>query len=305
MIELPKELIKEVQILSSTVRYSDIPSKNSLDKNTAIFFIAGQKSPLERFFPMSEYFAQFYHTYGYEIPGMGVAKRNPGAPATIKSLGDEIAVFLDTVVKEKNIIIVAASAGFWFTTEALLASSKVQKRVQKIISVVGLLGKDTFGFSKLKKLFILAFCKVIVTDPGSKFVNWALSKELLVSIYTKYMIKKRHLSHLPVETQQEFVEFEKFLLHSGDWKIHFSTVAQYLTKFGPSGKLTIPMLAFYSPHDQFFPLKNQQKMFSQVYTSIEWEKITLKGHAPLVVKDFKDYKKVFSEERILGFLNAK
>lgn len=305
MITLPEQLIKKVKILGNTVRYSDIPAKKSLNEDTAIFFIAGQKSPLERFFPMSEYFAQFYRTYGYEIPGMGLEKRNPKSEATINELSEEIAVFLNTVVKEKNIIVIAASAGFWFTTQALLTNPHIKNRVKKIIAVVGMLGKNTFGFSLIKKAFILAMCKAATSKPGMKLIDWLLSKEKLVALYAKHMIRKRHLSHLPADVQKEYEEFEKFLLKIGDWKIHFSTVAQYLTTdVTADSKIEIPMLAFYSAKDQFFPLENQKKTFQTVYTSIEWEQIILKGHAPLVVKDFNDYKNVIPEQKILDFLNS-
>lgn len=305
MIQIPSELIKEVPIKKSVVRYADIPSLNSVDPDTAIFFIAGQKSPLERFFPMAEYFAQYYRTYAYEIPGMGIHLRNPESPATIKSLSTEIAEFINNIIEEENVLIIAASAGFWFSTQALLLEESLTKKVKKIVSIVGMLGKDTFGFSRTKRALVLALCNASLSKVGSKMIDWLLSKEPFIDFYSRLLVKSRKLGSMPTENMHENLEFEKFLLRLSNWNIHFSTVAQYLTTETPTGKfLEIPVFALYSAKDQFFPYANQKKTFEKVYTSIEWDQIHLKAHSPLVVKSFSEYKDVIPEERILEFLKS-
>ncbi len=303
MISLPNGLEKRTTILENIVRYVDIPAKVATKNDTAVIFIAGQKSPLERFFPLAEYFSQFYHTYGYEIPGMGIIKRNPETPPTISAISKEVGEFILKKVSEKNVIVVAASAGFWFTTQALLDEPQLQKRVVKIISIVGMLGKDTFGFSAIKKAFILFVCKINSTKLADKVITWLLKRDRLINTYSKYLIRRRHLGHLPSDIQQEYEDFEKFLLKTGDWKIHFSTVSQYLSTPTPTTKkLNIPILALYSATDQFFPLERQRQVFERVYSQIEWDTIKLKGHAPLVVKDYREYQDVVPEERIKEFL---
>lgn len=304
MIQLPKDQIKEAHILQSTVRYADLLPTKSRKKDTAVVFLAGQKSPLERFFPFSQYFAQFYHTYGYEIPGMGVQKRAPNSPATIKTMSQELAVFIQEIVQEPNVIVVAGSVGFWFTTEALLSEQKLRNKVKKIVSLVGVLGQSTFGFSAIKRKIILRFCKLITTARAQKIVQTLLEHDRFLNFYVKWLIRRRHLSHLEETEQQEFEEFERFLLKTSDWKIHFSTVAQYLTTdISSDEKLDIPLLSLYTSHDEYFPFENQKRNFEKTYSDITWIPIPLTRHAPLVVKDFHDYQEIIPESKIFEFLD--
>ncbi len=303
MIQLPAHLVKETLIGKSIVRYGDIPAKKPLRTDTAILFVAGQKSPLERFFPFSEYFSQFYHTYNYEIPGMGVARRNPESPATIQELSREIEEFMSKTITEPNIIIFAGSAGFWFTTKAILDNEQLQKRVKKVVALFGLLGKDTFGFSRPRKAMLIALCKIMKTKPAVKFANWLLSHDWFINSYAELLIRRRHLGNLDPETQKEYLEFEKFLLKLGDWEIHFSTVEQYLTSDIQSDiKLEIPLLALYTPNDQFFPLEKQRLTFPRIFTKIEWVEIESKRHAPLIVKSWEDYRQVIPEKKLNEYL---
>lgn len=304
MIELPKDKIKEVRVLKSTVRYADLPASISRTPDTAVVFLAGQKSPLERFFPFSQYFAQHYHTYGYEIPGMGVQKRAPESPATIATMSAELATFIRDVVTEPKVIVVAGSVGFWFTTEALLNDKTLRHKIVKVIALVGVLGQSTFGFSALKKKAILGFCKIIIKPTAQKLVQSLLENDRFLNFYVKWLIRRRHLSHLQETERQEFEEFERFLLKTSDWKIHFSTVAQYLTTdLSSSEKLTIPLLSLYASHDEYFPFEKQKRNFENTYTDITWMPIPLARHAPLVVKDFHDYKNLIPEEQIFEFLD--
>lgn len=304
MISLPPEFIKKAKVLGSNVRYADLKPEISKDPDTAIVFLAGQKSPLERFFPFSEYFAQFYRTYNYEIPGMGLQSRAPDNPATIHNMSLELAEFIKNVVEEKKIIIVAGSVGFWFTTEALLHTKEIRKRVVKIIALVGLLGRKTFGFSGVKRRILLTICKLFQTKTANKLITKFLKNDRLVRIYAKHLIKKRHLSHLPETLQKEYEAFEIFLLQIGDWRIHFSTIEQYLTTDVSSNeKIDIPLFSLFTPHDQFFPVENQRRTFAETYTDVVWEPIHLKQHAPLIVKDYHEYKDIIPEEKILAFLD--
>lgn len=305
MITLPAKLIKNVTVGRSVARYGDLPCPNTKNPDTAILFMTGQKSPLERFWPMSQYMAQFYHTYNYEIPGMGVAKRNPESPATISTLSDEVGEFMKKVITEKNIILVAGSVGFWFSTEAIQTNPDLQRRVKKVIALAGMLGKETFGFSPIRRNFYLLGCSIAKRNSIVRATEWFLQQKWFIDAYSKVLIKRRHLSHLDPPTQKEYEEFEKFLLRSGDWKIHFSTVAQYLTtspRF--TTRLNIPLLALYSPKDQFFPRENQQRMFSSVYPDITWVEINTKNHAPLIVKNWREYSKLIPEEKIISFLSS-
>jgi len=303
MITLPPQLIKKAVVGKSTIRYGDIPPTKTSDENTAILFIAGQKSPLERFFALSEYFSQYYRTYNYEIPGFGVAKRNPASPATIQTLSDEIGEFIEKVITEPKVIIVAGSVAFWFATQALLDNKNIQQRVVKLISLFGMLGKDTFTISPIKKSIVLATCNLAKTRIMTNLVESLLRNDRIVRWYSKHLIRKRHLSHLPIETQREFEEFEIFLIKTGDWGIHFSTLSQYLTKNIERTKhISTPLLALYTQNDEYFPLENQKRMFAQVYTDITWVKMESKRHAPLIVKDYKEYRDIVPETTITEFL---
>jgi len=303
MIELPTHLVKEAIVGKSVVRYGDLPAKKPLRTDTAILFMAGQKSPLERFWPFSEYFSQFYHTYNYEIPGMGVARRNPEAPATIKALSDEVGEFMSKVITEPNIIIFAGSAAFWFATQAVLENPTLQRRVNKVVSLFGLLGKDTFGFNPLKRALLLGVCNVMRTRPAARLANWLLRHDWFINPLSNHLIRKRHLAHLDPQSQKEYEDFEKFLLKLGDLQIHFSTVAQYMTsEVVTTQKLTIPLLSLYTRNDQFFPIERQKLTFERVYKNIDWVEIPAKRHAPLIVKDWREYRDVVPEKQILSFL---
>jgi pimeloyl-ACP methyl ester carboxylesterase len=278
--------------------------KKEGDGDTAILFIGGVMSPLWRYEAIISYFAEHYTTYGYEVSGLGDTKRVHPPKPTIAVLSDETAQFIREKITEPNIIIVAGSVGFWVISSMLLRNIDMQEKIKKIVSLVGIVGADTFTFSKPVKVLGRTISAIGRTWGAQRLIALLLSSERILTAYARTIMKKnRPIQGMTPAELQECEEQEKRLVRETDWHSYFTNVHEVFTaNLFAEEKLTIPVYAVHGTHDQYFSLDTQKMTFSRIYSTVMWEPIALQTHSPSAVKDISTFRKLFDEEKLLRFL---
>ncbi len=125
-------------------------------KKRDILFVYGQHSTLERWWGLIQELNRYGSVTVPDLPGYGGMDSlyKIGKSPTFDELADYLAAFVKLRYKRGRITIVGLSIGFAVVTRMLQRYPDLAKRVDLLVSVVGLAHHDDFVLSKSRQNFM-------------------------------------------------------------------------------------------------------------------------------------------------------
>lgn len=304
--ELTKTSVYEAETGNGLTRYlvHRPLSDAMLPGDVSLVFIGGQQSPLERLYSASEYFASFGKTYTYEVLGLGARVRQSFETATNAQIGREIALFLKQEVREKNIILIAASGGMFNISELLQHDEAIRFRVVGVVSIVGIVSKDTIGLPPWLRSLALGVLNVLLHRRVTTLITRWFRNNTRAEIAAKVFLNIKGIGHLDKEQKDLYLRFLVYMWQHQDWATNMFTLKQYITSsIPPIPRLSTPLLSMYSKNDEYFSFSSQKRDIESVYSDVQWIPLENIGHAPIYEPNPLAYESVAPRDAVITFFN--
>lgn len=261
------------------------------EKKREILLIYGHHSSLERVAGVAQYLSRFGNVTVPDMPGFG--GMDPfykiGQTANLDNMAGYLASFIKLRYKNKKVSIVAISLGFMLATRTLQKYPAVAKKTNLLISVVGLVHKDDFGFGR--KLFLTfrlatSFFSHRLSAGFLKYV--VLRKPLIVAGYRvaeKYFIKDQHskVRNVDSEERKKRINFEVELWKCNDIRTYMSMGVAMLTADFAGKYIDLPVYNVQLDNDRYFDNTKVEVHMRQIYKDYIPIKAKVPQHAPSVV----------------------
>lgn len=271
-----------------------IPSPQG--KKREILLIYGHHSSLERMSGIAEYLSRFGNVTIPDLPGFG--GMDPfykiGQTADLDSMADYLSSFIKLRYKNKQITIVGLSLGFTLVTKTLQKYPEVAKKVDLLISVVGLVNKDDLAFSK-RIVFTFrwgsSFFSHMLTAGFLKY--FVLRKPQIVAAYAvveRIFIKDSHskIRNVNEQERKKRINFEVELWKINDIRTYMSMGVAIMTLNLTNQRVNLPVYHVYLDNDMYFDHTNVEVHMRQVYNDYIPLDAKAPSHTPSIIAEAKD-----------------
>lgn len=260
------------------------------NKKRELLFIYGQHSSLERWWGV----AQALNKYGAvtipDLPGFGGMDSlyKIGQKATIDNLADYLAAFLKLRYKRKKVIIVGMSLGFPIVTRMLQRYPDLTKKVDMLVSVVGLCHKDDFVFTPVQMRRYRFGARLFATRIGSAFYQNVFASPVFIrNVYKFSKYAKDKLQGKGAEEFQKAIEAEVILWKINDIRTQMRTNVEMMTLDNTKKKVGLPVYHVSVDSDRYFNNVKVEEHMRLVFPEFNMYTSTMESHAPSYIADME------------------
>lgn len=274
-------------------------------KSRQILMVYGSHASLERMFGMAEAFSKYGAVTVPDLPGFGGMQSfyKIGKKPTIDNLADYLAAFVKLRYKRKRVTIVGVSLGFVIATRMLQKYPELSKKVDLLVSAAGFTHKDDFGITKPTKL-LFRFGPVIFSWRVSAWLlqTFVLRGPIIRTAYRVAGEKNAKLHHLSPEAQAAVINFEVGLWKANDIRTYMDTTISMMNLNLCNAKVDLPVYHINMSGDHFFDHHSVEQHMRVVFTDYIPMNVDYHGHAPTVIADAKEARKLLPR-KLINLLN--
>ncbi len=272
-------------------RVMHIPSTKG--KKREILLIYGHHSSLERIGGVAEFLSAYGNVTVPDLPGFGGMDSfyKIGEKASLDNMADYLASFIKLKYKNKQVTIVGLSLGFMIVTKTLQKYPDIAKRVNLLISVVGLVNKEDFVFSKRTYLMLRWGSSLFSHRLTAAFVKYFILRKTLIRIgyalAEGVFIKDEHskVRNIDKEERKHRINFEIGLWQSNDVRTYMNMGLTMFTLNLAGKHVDLPVYHVLLDGDRYFDSTNVEVHMRQIYKDYKPIKVEAPNHAPSVVAE--------------------
>lgn len=275
--------------LSGRMLYLPAPK----NKKRHILLLYGHHASIERMYGIAE----TLNTYGSvtmpDFPGFGGMDSfyKIGMKPTIDTMADYLASFVKLRFRGKKITIAGMSLGFAIATRMLQRYPELVKKVDLLISMVGLTHYQDIIFSKPRVLMYKTLSEVFSFRlTAALFHSIILSPIMIRTAYAKTYNARNKLEHLSEEERKRAVEFEIKLWRSEDTRTYMRMTLAMLRLDNCTKQINLPVEHVSIENDQYFDHPTVEQHMRIIFNDFNEHVAVLPHHAPSVIADKKEAK---------------
>jgi alpha-beta hydrolase superfamily lysophospholipase len=285
---MPEDFIVPLNINGLDGRMLHVPSQNR--RKREILLIYGHHAMLERWWGLVENLSQYGTVTMPDMPGFGGMESfsKIGKKPDIDAFADYLAAFLKLRYRNKMVTIYAISFGFVVVTRMLQRHPALTKKVDLLVSAVGLMHTDDLAFSHKSKVSARALSRFIATRPVSFLGRYLfLNGYVLRHMYTKLPNSKRRMLEITAEEFDSSMELEVKLWQTNHVRTHWLTTNEMLKLNNCQKPIALPVVHIISKHEHYLNNISVEQHMRQVF--LEYRQFTAqsKAHVPSVIADKK------------------
>lgn len=268
-----------------------IPSTTK--KKREILLIYGHHASLERIAGVAEFLARYGNVTVPDLPGFGGMDSfyKIGQKADLNNMADYLASFIKLRYKNKQITIVGLSLGFMVITKTLQKYPEIARRVNLLISVVGLISKKDFRFNR-RTYFALRWGSSLFSHwLTSAFVKHLILRKTLIrlgyALAEGVFIKGEHskVQNISKEERRSRIDFEVGLWQSNDVRTYMNMGVTMFTLNLAGKHVDLPVYHVLLDGDRYFDSTNVEIHMRQIYKDYIPVKVHAPTHAPSVIAE--------------------
>jgi pimeloyl-ACP methyl ester carboxylesterase len=287
----PVEYILPLDINGLQGRMLRLPSP-SIRKKREILMIPGHHTSIERLNGLTEYINQFGAVTLPDLPGFGGMDPfyNIGEKATLDNLADYLASFIKVRYKSRRFTIMAISYGFAIVTRMLQKYPEIAKKVDLLVSWVGLVHKEDFRWQPKTVNLLKGGCWVMSHRLPSAFVQHALLRGPFIR-QTYHMVEDRHPKFKNVQNEKdrdERISFEITLWKINDFRTYMACTYQMFKMNLCGDHVDLPVYHVAVDNDHYFDNLVVEEHMRAIYNDFNLILTKMPVHAPTVIATKKE-----------------
>jgi pimeloyl-ACP methyl ester carboxylesterase len=264
----------------------------SIRKKREILMIPGHHTSIERLNGLTEYINQFGAVTLPDLPGFGGMDPfyNIGEKVTLDNLADYLASFIKVRYKNRRFTIMAISYGFAIVTRMLQKYPEIAKKVDLLVSWVGLVHKDDFRWQPRTVNLFKIGCWVMSHRLPAAFVQHVLLRSPFIR-QTYLMVEDRHPKFKNVENEKdrdERINFETILWKINDFRTYMSCTYQMFKMNLCGDHVDLPVYHVAVDNDHYFDNLVVEEHMRAIYKDFNLILTKMPVHAPTVIATKKE-----------------
>ena len=275
--------------LSGRMLYLPAPK----NKKKHILLLYGHHASIERMYGIAE----SLNTYGSvtlpDLPGFGGMDSfySIGMKPSIDTMADYVASFIKLRFRGKRITIVGMSLGFAIVTRMLQRYPELVKKVDLLISLVGLSHYQDIVFKKPRVIMYKSLAEIFsFRITAALFHSIILSPVAIRTAYAKTHNAKNKLVHLSEVERKRAIEFEVKLWRSEDTRTYMRMTLAMLRLDNCNKQVDLPVEHVSIKDDQYFDHSTVEQHMRIIFTDFNEHVAVLPHHAPSVIADKSEAK---------------
>ncbi len=282
-----KSYIDPLHINGLSGRVMHVPGQSKAKSQRQILVVYGHHSTLERWWGLTQNFADYGDVTMPDLPGFGGMNSfyEIGMKPTLDNYADYLAAYVKMRYSRKKVAIVGISFGFLVVTRMLQKYPELNDKVEVLISAMGFMRYDEFTFSPSRYRAYVWGSKIMTLRPlGSLVGAMCYNKPVLKTLYARsHNAKHKFKSITDAKQFDKTLDMEVTLWRSNDYRSHWSTTVQMLQVDHCEEPVDLPVWHVYTDNDNYFNNAVVEQHMNIVFSDVVPLKIDAKTHAPSVI----------------------
>jgi pimeloyl-ACP methyl ester carboxylesterase len=284
----PEDYIVPLNINGLEGRMLRLPAKKSGARE--ILFVYGQHSSLERWWGLALEMNKYGAVTMPDIPGFGgmTSLYKIGQSANLDNLADYLAAFVKLKFHRKKVTIMGMSLGFAVATRMLQRYPELAKKVDMVVSIVGLGHRDDFIFSKKRQFFYRCATAFFSRRlPAAFFQGVFLQPFYLRRVYKHSRFAKEKLAELSGDEFKRTMDMEIVLWRINDLRTQMKTNHEMFKLDNTKKRIDLPVWHVASKKDRYFNHVRVEEHLRRIYNDFHIAYTKDPNHAPTIIADAK------------------
>jgi pimeloyl-ACP methyl ester carboxylesterase len=259
-------------------------------KKREILLVYGHHASIERIAGIAESLSEYGNVTVPDLPGFGGMEPmyKLGEKPTLDNLADYLAAFVKLRYKNRRVTICAMSFGFLVATKMLQKYPQLVKKVDLLISLVGLVHKDDFKFKRRNYLLMRWGSSFFSNALPAWFAkNVALKGPFIRAAYRLVEEKHSKLKDGDRAERDKRINFEIVLWKINDIRTYMDTTITMFTANLCNKQIKLPVHHVAVEHDRYFDNAVVEQHLAIIYSKVDMIPTTLPAHAPTVIASAK------------------
>ncbi len=281
----PADYIEPLCINGLEGRMMRVPAKGK-KKSREILFVYGHHASLERQGGLIQVLNRYGAVTMPDLPGFGGMDSlyKIGQKPTVDNLADYLATFIKWRYKRKRITIIGFSFGFAVTTRMLQKYPEVTKKVDILISAVGMVNHEEFKFRRRTRLLLGAGSRFFSGRLPATWARYvALHPFFIRRAYLSVADKHAKMKDASPAERDKRIEFEINLWHANDVRTYMFVGREMFKMDLCAQQVSLPVYHIAVEGDLYFDNHLVEQHLAVIYQKVTMVYAKLDKHAPTVV----------------------
>jgi pimeloyl-ACP methyl ester carboxylesterase len=256
-----------------------------------ILLIYGQHASIERMYSLAEELRKYGTVTLPDLPGFGGMEPfyKIGERPDIDTMADYLAAFVKLRFKRKRITIMGISYGFIVATRMLQRYPELARKVDLVISIVGLAHYEDFMFKPKQLRLLRASTRLFSFRLAAWFVKNVLLRAPLIRA-TYLMVADRHAKFKDADhaERERRIKFEIVLWKCNDIRTYMETINGMLFLNLCTKTVKLPVHHVSVDGDQYFDNYKVEQHMRVIFTDFKLYPAKLGAHMPTIVATSKE-----------------
>ena len=263
------------------------------NKNRHILLLYGHHASIERMNGIAEALNLYGSVTMPDLPGFGGMDSfyKIGMKPSIDTMADYMASFVKLRFRGKKITIVGMSLGFAIATRMLQRYPELVKKVDLLISLVGLTHYQDIVFSRPRVLMYKTLAELFSFRITAAFFHSVILSPTLIKVaYSKTHNAKNKLAHLNEDDRKRAIKFEVSLWRNEDTRTYMRMTLAMLRLDNCQRQIDLPVEHVSIENDQYFDHSTVEQHMRIIFSDFREHTAVLPHHAPSVIADKNEAK---------------
>ncbi len=256
------------------------------NKTREILMVYGQHASIERMAGLALDLNQYGAVTVPDLPGLGGMDSfySIGQKPSLDNMADYLAAFVKMRYKRKRLTIIGMSWGFVIVTRMLQRHPALAKKVDLLISLVGLAHYEDFRFTPREFKALLAATTILGMAPPSWIAQKVfLKKWFLTPLYRSVEGKHAKLKDGTPEERKKRIAYEAELWRMNDFRTQMDNTRTMLKLDLCKEHIALPLWHVAVEHDRYFDNHVVEQHLNIIYEKVSVLQSEALGHAPTIV----------------------
>lgn len=260
-------------------------------KKREILLLYGQHASLERMYSLAHEFSRYGNVTLPDFPGFGGMQSfyKIGEKPNIDTMADYLAAFIKLRYNRKRLSIIGVSYGFIVATRMLQRYPELTRKVDIVVSVVGLVHHEDFKFLPKHLKLMRIITKVFSYRIPSLALKYVFLRSPFIRL-TYRLVADKHakLKDADSKERKRRVDFEIILWKINDIRTYMHTINGMLSIDLCNKSVKLPVYHVSVDGDQYFDNYKVEQHMRVIFQDYKEFKAILGAHMPTIVASSKE-----------------
>jgi pimeloyl-ACP methyl ester carboxylesterase len=270
----PRKFIVPLYMNGLRGRMLRMPSTTGRSKNE-ILIVYGQRSSIEKWFPLAEELSKYGSVTIPDLPGFGGMQPfyKLSIKPTVDNYADYLAAFIKLKYRHKRLSIVGLSFGFVVVTRMLQKYPELSKKINMLVDVAGFMHHEELKLNNQAKLKMKVYTRTLTVNPPLSIYGAILLRPHLYNRISKRMRTIQQKSNLDQKEFKTKHASDLKLRRKNHVKTHMFTLRELVSLDNIKMPVDLPVWNITGLHEEHLQKEKTTEYLEKVYKKVNTVKL--------------------------------